>query len=106
MYILAHDSIPSGMEICHSCDNPSCCNPIHLFAGTHQDNMSDMVSKGRTNAPKGTRQHLARLDEEKVIQIRQMYETGKYSQLKLGNLFDVSEATIRQVVTRTTWIHI
>lgn len=105
-YILKHGSIPDGLEVCHSCDVPLCVNPRHLFIGSHQDNMSDMVAKGRTNAPKGTRQHLARLDEEKVLEIRRLYASGKYSHLKLAHIFEVSEPTIRQVVTRTTWTHI
>ncbi len=39
--------IPAGMVVMHLCDNPGCCNPTHLRAGTYQDNTQDMMSKGR-----------------------------------------------------------
>ena len=43
--------IESELHVCHYCDNSSCCNPEHLFAGTHQDNMDDKVAKGRQYIP-------------------------------------------------------
>jgi hypothetical protein len=57
----ANGPVPERMEVCHSCDVPSCCNLDHLFLGTHEDNMRDMSKKGRA----GRRGAKMPLDPEK-----------------------------------------
>lgn len=47
-YEVSVGPIPDGMKVCHTCDNPPCCNPKHLFLGTQADNVRDRDAKGRT----------------------------------------------------------
>lgn len=46
-FVMKHGKIPKGKIICHNCDNPSCCNPDHLYAGTWKDNVHDCIRRGR-----------------------------------------------------------
>lgn len=51
---LYRGEIPIGKWVLHRCDTPECVNPDHLFIGTRQDNIDDMMNKGRQNQQKKT----------------------------------------------------
>lgn len=98
--------IPEDLHCCHHCDNPPCCNPTHLFIGTHSDNMRDMKIKGRAKTMRGEAHPIAKLDSEKVREIRQLYRSGQGSQPSLAKQFGVSSRLIFNIVHRTAWPHV
>jgi hypothetical protein len=61
--------VPDNIMVLHHCDNPSCCNPAHLFLGTNDDNMKDMARKGRANRPFGEKNGRTHLTAEMVMKI-------------------------------------
>lgn len=97
--------IPEGMLVLNRCDNPICVNPNHLFLGTHQDNMTDMASKGRCNPTHiyGEENRTSKLTSMNVAEIRELYATQKYSLKDLGRMYNVSSSNIRKVVRHMTW---
>jgi len=99
-YEQAYEPIPDGMYVCHTCDNPSCVNPEHLFLGTHQDNMDDMTKKDRK--PKGEFSKAHKLTDEEVLEIRASSET----QQELADRFGVSQRNISFIRNRKTWKHL
>src|SRR5690606_2696925 len=87
-------------HVCHTCDNRLCVNPQHLFLGTHQANMDDMVSKNRQ--ARGKRHGRAKLSEEDVLDIRRLKKEG-YSDRYLGPKFGVHPTTISLINTGKKW---
>jgi len=103
-YFLSTGKDPAKLRVCHTCDNPSCVNPNHLFLGTMGDNIKDMRAKGRGN--KGETQGHSKLTSEQVLQIRSLYASGKYTYKYLSKMFNVTMSPIGHIVTRITWKHI
>lgn len=93
--------IPKGMLVCHSCDNTSCVNPDHLFIGTPQDNMTDMVNKERCLY--GHRNHKAKLTPEQVLDIRERLSGGKRIMAQIAREYKVHYTTIKSLKYRKTW---
>lgn len=104
-YLIYNSSIPSGIFVCHKCDNPSCVNPKHLFLGTRSDNMKDAFNKGRLKPligkkfENGENNISSKLSEEQVKRIR---EDGERAIL-LAKEFNVSVSLIFRIRKGILW---
>ncbi len=101
-YEIHTGTIPAGLLVCHSCDNPSCVRPDHLFLGTYKENTQDMIRKGRTNGPKGTRAARAKLTELQVLEIRAATDGPS----AIAKRFNLNESTVCKIRLRKRWAHI
>ena len=95
-YELSHGAIPDRLQVLHSCDNPPCCNPSHLFLGTHTDNMRDKGNKGRWNGK-------TKLTAEQVDEIRERYAAGGILQRELAQEYGVTKWYISRIIQNYHW---
>lgn len=95
-WIVAHGPIPDGMWVLHHCDNPPCCNPAHLFLGTHEDNMRDMATKGRAASLRGVASPRCKMSDQQVDALRHLATSGM-SFAELGRRFSISDTHARRV---------
>lgn len=102
-YELEVGHIPTGMCVLHTCDNPLCCNPKHLWIGTQLDNIADRHAKGRD--AKGTRIGLAKLDEDSVRGIRQKFAMGR-TMRSLASEYGIHHSSVNTIVQRRAWKHV
>lgn len=106
VYELCIGPIPEGLQVLHKCDNPPCCNPDHLFLGTHQDNMTDMKEKGRSRGTPGEKNTHAVLKETDIPIIRHLWDTKQMTQTALASVYGVSQPMIGYIVRRECWMHV
>lgn len=93
-WVVHSGPIPVGMYVCHTCDNPSCINPAHLFLGTCNDNVQDMMKKGRYKHPTqcGYTGKLTKEDKIKIMEFK-----GNESCFVTAKRFSVSFSRICQL---------
>ncbi len=126
-YLIHNGPFAPEMLVCHSCDNPPCCNPRHLWLGSDADNIRDKVEKGRDNnytgddhwtrkkphllarGPRdgsymrGENHYKAKLNENNVRDARARFGSGLASVKQLAIELGVSESNMQKVVNRETW---
>jgi hypothetical protein len=103
-YALARGQAPdASILVCHTCDNPPCCNPVHLFEGSPADNSHDRDAKGRQQ--RGERHSRARLTEADIRAIRAAYAEGA-SQQAIASRYGVTQVNISAIVRRKAWAHV
>ena len=115
---LVNGAIPEGMHVLHRCDNRRCVRPDHLFLGTHQDNMDDMVQKGRSLAGdrnpsrtniarmmRGSGHVRAKINEAQALEIRLRYQSGT-CQRQLAEEYGISMAAVYYVLRGVSWKHV
>lgn len=94
---------PCDLQVCHRCDTRRCVNPAHLFAGTQQDNITDMMQKGRAVHWRGEKSGMAKLNRDAVWHIRNTYKRDGVTASRLAAEFGVSTDTIYGIAKGRSW---
>lgn len=105
MYELYNGPILNGLFVLHKCDNPSCCNPDHLFLGDHIDNAKDMMKKGRGNPPRGEKCVFAKLTNKEVEEIRFLRQKGVNYKV-IAKQYNISDTHVHRIARKDNWKHI
>ena len=96
-FLIHNGNLDSKLLVCHTCDNPICVNPDHLYQGTSADNRRDAVERKRAACCE--KHHKSKLKESEVLEILSSNETGR----KLAIKFGVHTETIYRIRKRTSW---
>ena len=103
-YEMEYRSVPPSMCVLHTCDNPPCVNPKHLFIGSQKDNIADAHSKGRmrNGVSLGSAHGRSKLTEAQVSIILKDNRTHE----KIAKDYKVDRSTVSFIKQRRTWRHV
>ena len=95
--------LPHGACVLHTCDNPQCVNPQHLYRGTRADNKKDMIKRGHVLS--GDKASWSKLNSLQVLEIRQRLLGGE-DQRAIANSYGVCYSNISYIKRNLTWRNI
>jgi hypothetical protein len=108
-YQLANGPIPEGVHICHHCDNPPCCNPRHLYAGSDQTNADDRKTRGRQRngmlIVRGEGHGMSKITDEDVREIRRLRRSG-LTHAAISSRFNIGKAMVSHITNWRCWRHV
>lgn len=96
--------IPKEMHVLHRCDNRKCVNPAHLFLGTNDDNIKDMIAKQRH--AHGETNGASKLNDAQVVEILELLRAGELNQNQIAARFGVTDMTIIRIKQGVSWRHV
>ena len=96
---------PEGAYALHICDNPTCCNPAHLYWGTHEQNVADKVARDRCAKMSGEAHPLAKLTRAQVEELRARYipRHPVHGSAAMSRELGLSESAVRRAITGGGW---
>ena len=104
-YEMHKGKIPDGLHCLHICDNPECCNPLHLRLGTNADNVADKMAKGRLNSNAGSHNPRAILKESDIILIKKKLQDGVKGAV-IAREYGVGKTAISRIKLGKAWSHV
>lgn len=104
-WIIHYGEYDRSLFVCHTCDNPRCANPLHLFLGTPTDNVRDMIKKERNRTPRGEDAFQSKLTNVQVLEIKKMIKSGSRFD-DIAHEFGISLPTIYDIKDGRTWNHL
>lgn len=105
-YAIHFEVLPVDKIVCHTCDNPICVNPKHLYLGTDADNWRDCQERGREVHPQGECHGKAILTASDVKFIFECYKPRKVPKKVFAELFGVSVSCISHIIRGRNWKHL
>lgn len=102
MYVISNGELPNGLLVCHTCDNPSCINPEHLWLGTPLENMEDMKRKGRSPDQSGSNNGNARLTAGDISNVRKLLNSG-CSLGSVSKVTNISKSHVYRISCGNVW---